>query len=95
VLHRRVRDEGDGHSAQGAAAPDAGGAGPKLDPDGERPRCARIVRITAGSWQILLSARVASGVEDLIEAEAIEALTLKGFARPVHAFNVLRLKSPA
>ena len=45
--------------------------------------------------QILLSARVASGVEDLIETEEIEALTLKGFARPVPAFNVLRLKSPA
>jgi class 3 adenylate cyclase/putative methionine-R-sulfoxide reductase with GAF domain len=45
--------------------------------------------------QILLSARVVSGVEDLIETEEIEALTLKGFARPVPAFNLLRLKSPA
>lgn len=72
-----------------------GRAGPKLDPDGERPRCARIIRITAGSWQILLFAHVASGVEDLIEAEATEALTLKGFARRVPAFNVLRPKSPA
>lgn len=84
-----------GHGSQVHIRSHLGGAGPKLDPDGERPRCARIVRITAGSWQILLSARAASGVEDLIEAEANEALTLKGFARPVPAFNVLRLKSPA
>ena len=45
--------------------------------------------------QILLSARVASEVEQLIETEEIGALTLKGFARPVPAFNLLRLKSPA
>jgi class 3 adenylate cyclase len=45
--------------------------------------------------QILLSSRVASGVEDLIETEEIGALTLKGFARPVPAFNILRLTLPA
>ncbi|MFQ5973999.1 MAG: adenylate/guanylate cyclase domain-containing protein [Alphaproteobacteria bacterium] len=45
--------------------------------------------------QILISARVASGVEDLVEAEEVGALTLKGFARPVPAFNLLRLKTPA
>jgi class 3 adenylate cyclase len=44
--------------------------------------------------QILLSALVASGVEDLIETEEIGALTLKGFARPVPASNLLGLKSP-
>jgi class 3 adenylate cyclase len=43
--------------------------------------------------QILLSTRVVSGVEDLIETEEIGALALKGFARPVPAFNLLRLKS--
>jgi len=36
-------------SVQDAAAPDAGGAGPGLCPECERARCARIVRITAGS----------------------------------------------
>jgi adenylate cyclase len=45
--------------------------------------------------QILLSSRVASEVEDLIETEEIGELTLKGFVRPVPAFNILRLKSPA
>ena len=44
--------------------------------------------------QILLSSRVASGVEDLIEVEEIGPLALKGFARPVPAFNLLRSKSP-
>jgi class 3 adenylate cyclase len=42
--------------------------------------------------QILLSSRVAAEVEELIEAEEIGALTLKGFARPVPAFNLVRLK---
>jgi class 3 adenylate cyclase len=42
--------------------------------------------------QILLSQRVASGVEDMAEAETIGELTLKGFQRPVKAFNVVRLK---
>jgi class 3 adenylate cyclase len=45
--------------------------------------------------QILLSTRVASGVEDLVETEEIGALTLKGFARPVQAFDLLRLKPSA
>jgi class 3 adenylate cyclase len=45
--------------------------------------------------QILLSTRVASGVEDLVETEEIGALTLKGFARPVQALDLLRLKPPA
>ncbi len=45
--------------------------------------------------QILLSTRVASGVEDLVETEEIGALMLKGFARPVQAFDLLRLKPPA
>ena len=31
-------------------------------------------------------------VEDLAEAETIGELTLKGFQRPVKAFNVVRLK---
>jgi class 3 adenylate cyclase len=45
--------------------------------------------------QILLSARVASEVEDLVETEEVGALTLKGFARPVATFNLLRLRPPA
>jgi len=42
--------------------------------------------------QILLSARVASEVEALVETEDMGALTLKGFARSIPAFNLLRLK---
>jgi class 3 adenylate cyclase len=47
----------------------------------------------AAAGQILLSARVASEVEDLAEAEEIGALALKGFARAVPAFRIVRLKS--
>jgi class 3 adenylate cyclase len=43
--------------------------------------------------QILLSQRVAGGVEEIAEVEAVGELTLKGFQRPVKAFNVVRLKS--
>jgi adenylate cyclase len=46
----------------------------------------------AKGGQILLSARVHAAVEDLIESEAVGPLTLKGFARPVPAFNVLALR---
>jgi class 3 adenylate cyclase len=42
--------------------------------------------------QILVSRRVAGEVEDLIEAEEVGPLALKGFAKPVSAFNVLGLK---
>jgi len=42
--------------------------------------------------QILVSLRVASDTEDLIETEPLGSLTLKGLAKPVPTFNVLRLK---
>ncbi len=41
---------------------------------------------------ILVPQRLLAGVEDLVEVEAVGELTLKGFHRPVAAFNVLRLK---
>ncbi|HEX7214130.1 MAG TPA: response regulator [Methylomirabilota bacterium] len=41
--------------------------------------------------QILISQRVAGGVEGVAAVEAIGELTLKGFHRPVKAFNVVRL----
>ncbi len=44
--------------------------------------------------QILVSPRVVSDTEDVIETEAVGSLTLKGIAKPVATFNVLRLKSP-
>jgi class 3 adenylate cyclase len=42
--------------------------------------------------QILVSRRVASDAEDLIETEPVGPLALKGLAKPVPAFNVVRLK---
>ena len=49
----------------------------------------------AQAGQILMSARVASEVEDVVEADEIGALTLKGFARAVPVFHLVRLKSAA
>ena len=46
----------------------------------------------AEAGQILVSARVHAAAEDLIESEPVGPLTLKGFARPVPAFNVLALR---
>jgi len=43
--------------------------------------------------QILISQRVYAAVEHLVEAEPVPGeFLLKGFLKPVHAFNVLRLK---
>jgi class 3 adenylate cyclase len=43
--------------------------------------------------QILVSRRVLSAVEDLVEAESLGDLALKGFLRPVAAFNVVGLRT--
>jgi class 3 adenylate cyclase len=45
--------------------------------------------------QILISQRVYVTLEDLIEAERIEDLTLKGFQRPVLAYDLLGLRASA
>ncbi|MGE5307075.1 MAG: adenylate/guanylate cyclase domain-containing protein [Alphaproteobacteria bacterium] len=42
--------------------------------------------------QILVSQRLVGAVEDLIDIEAVGELTLKGFHRPVTAYNILRTK---
>jgi adenylate cyclase len=42
--------------------------------------------------QILISQRVVGTVEDLLEVEPVGGLTLKGFHRPIAAYNILRLK---
>jgi len=44
--------------------------------------------------QILIAQRLVAAVEDLVEVEPIGDLHLKGFHRPVPAFNVLRLTAP-
>jgi class 3 adenylate cyclase len=45
--------------------------------------------------QILVSLRVAGEVEDMIEADEVGPLTLKGCHKPVPAFSVLGMKSSA
>jgi class 3 adenylate cyclase/CheY-like chemotaxis protein len=42
--------------------------------------------------QIVVSERILSEIEDLVEAEPVGELTLKGFMKPVAAFNVLSVK---
>ncbi|MGH7318471.1 MAG: response regulator [Candidatus Rokuibacteriota bacterium] len=43
--------------------------------------------------QILVSRRVLTTVEDLVDAEFVGELQLKGFSRPVSAFNLVKLKT--
>jgi class 3 adenylate cyclase len=49
----------------------------------------------AKGGQILVSARVAGAAEDGIDLEPVGTLTLKGFLKPVEAFNVVGLKKSA
>ena len=46
----------------------------------------------AKSGEILVSQRLMGGVEELVDAESLSELTLKGFHRPVAAYRVLKLK---
>ena len=43
--------------------------------------------------QVLISKRVLASVEELVEAEPVGALPLKGFGKPVPVFNVTGLKA--
>jgi class 3 adenylate cyclase len=47
----------------------------------------------AGDGQILVSQRVYAEVEHLVEAVALGTLSLRGFARPLLAFSVQRLRA--
>ena len=47
----------------------------------------------ASDGQILVSQRVYAEVESLVEAVALGALSLRGFARPLVAFSVVRLRA--
>ena len=47
----------------------------------------------AKGGQILVHQRVAATIEELADLEEIGPLTLKGLARPVSAFNIVRLRS--
>ncbi len=48
----------------------------------------------AAAGQILLSQRAFAAVEDRVEAENLGEFQLKGFLKPMQAFNVVRLKEP-
>jgi len=43
----------------------------------------------AKGGQIVISERVYSEIEELLNAESVGELTLKGFMKPVTAYNVL------
>src|SRR5437868_14989874 len=47
----------------------------------------------ARGGQILVSRRLYSAVEHLVEVEALGELTLRGFARPLTAFNVVHARA--
>ena len=49
----------------------------------------------ATGGQILIEQRLYAEVEDDVEVEPVGELTLKGFQRPVAAFNVLAVYEPA
>jgi class 3 adenylate cyclase len=46
----------------------------------------------AKGGQILISQRVYGEVEKLVESEALDQFILKGFSKPVIAYNILGLK---
>jgi adenylate cyclase len=46
----------------------------------------------AGAGQILVSQRVLSAVEGLVEAEMVGELSLKGFSRPILVYNIIGLR---
>ena len=48
----------------------------------------------AGPGQVLVSQRVLGRIEDLVHAEPVSELVLKGFRRPVQVFNVSALRRP-
>jgi adenylate cyclase len=49
----------------------------------------------AQGGQVLITSRVAAAVEDLVQAEEVGALALRGLTRPVPTFNVVGLKPRA
>ena len=49
----------------------------------------------AQGGQVLITSRVAAATEELIQAEEVGALPLRGLSRPVPTFNVVGVKPPA
>jgi adenylate cyclase len=49
----------------------------------------------AAAGQVLIAQRLYAEVEDAVEVEMVGELTLRGFQRPVVAYNVLAIREPA
>jgi class 3 adenylate cyclase/CheY-like chemotaxis protein len=49
----------------------------------------------ARAGQILIPRRIVGALEDVVEAEPVGDLELKGFSRPITTYNVVRLKATA
>lgn len=49
----------------------------------------------AKGGQILVAQRVLASIEDIVQAEPVGELSLKGFHRPFPVFNVTALKQAA
>ncbi len=62
---------------------------------GPVPNLASRLCDAASDGEILISQRAFAAIEHLVEAELVGELTLKGFARPVTAYRVLRLDEGA
>ena len=61
---------------------------------GSVPNLASRLSAAAKGGQILIDRRTLTKIEDFVEAEPLEILYLKGFAVPVPAFNIVKLKHP-
>jgi adenylate cyclase len=48
----------------------------------------------AQGGQVLITSRVATAVEELIQAEEVGALSLRGLTKPVPTFNVVGVRRP-
>ena len=62
---------------------------------GPVPNLASRLCDAASDGEILISQRAFAAIEHQVEAEPVGELTLKGFARPVTAYRVLRLDEGA
>jgi adenylate cyclase len=83
--------------AQGYATLGAIGFEGRLDYGAIGVVCSLAARLCAhaAGGQTLVSQRIRGAVEDLVDTEFVGELPLKGFHRPVPAFNVTGLKVPA
>jgi class 3 adenylate cyclase len=83
--------------AQGYATLGAIGFEGRLDYGAIGTVCSLAARLCAQAkgGQTLVSQRVLVHIEDLVEAESVGELNLKGFHRPIPAFNVSAIRPAA